>query len=144
MTKEEFEVVLKKISPKNGEKYSLNLYRFLKRNPQYHHAYRDREGVLYIGYMDEGFFHGHRIGIILSGRKQTYCYTDTSGWRELKNFWVRYLRIGRCAIDHKHLYDFDGRYKLIGKTVRQCLWCGAKMKLRRWTEKVKRSKWELV
>lgn len=144
MTPEEFKIVLKKINPKNGEKYSIGLFRFLKRNPQYHHAYRDRDGVLYLGYMYDGEFHGQRLGMILSGRKQNYCYTGSFNWRELKSFWTRYIRIGRCALDPKHLFTYDGRYKLIGKTVRQCQWCGAKMKLRRWTEKVKRSKWEMV
>jgi len=145
MTKEVFEVVLKKINPKNGEKYSICLFRYLKRNPQYHHAYRDREGALYFGYMHEGLFHGQRIGSILSGGKQNYCYAGYSvKWRELKGFWPRYIRIGRCALDPKHNYEYDGRFKPVGKTGRQCQWCGAKMKLRRWTEKVKRARWELV
>lgn len=144
MTLEEFKVVLNKINPKNGKKYSPDLYRFLRHNPQYHQAYRDRDGLLYLGYMNDGFFHGQRIGAILSGRKQSYCYTGSSNWRELKGFWPKYIRIGRCVLDPKHLYDYDGRYQPVGKTGRQCQWCGAKMKLRRWTEKVKRSRWELV
>jgi hypothetical protein len=144
MTQEEFKVVLKKINPKNGEKYSLNLFRFLKRNPQYHHAYRDREGVLYLGYLLEGLFHGQRIGQILSGSRHNYCYVGPIRWRELKGFWPKYLRIGRCLLDPKHTHDHKDRYQPVGKTGRQCQWCGAKMKLRRWTEKVKRSRWELV
>lgn len=145
MTSEEVKDLLKKINPKNGSQYSQGLYNFLRRNPQYHSAYRDRAGVLYFGYLYEGLFHGRRLSQILSsGRGTNYCYTGSSGWREFKTFWPRYIRTGRCMLDPNHTYEHEGRFKPVGKTVRQCQWCSAKMKLRRWTEKVQRSKWELV
>lgn len=42
-------------------------------------------------------------------------------------FWIRYLEIGRCAIDADHAEQFSAgdRYTLDGD-VRTCLWCGAK------------------
>jgi hypothetical protein len=88
------------------------------------------------------------IGVLCNGKKET-----TANWlreRELQalpDFWVDYIRDGRCAIDTDHNMHFLGdseRWETTGD-VRACQWCGkATQRLRHWTETVERQSWESV
>lgn len=47
---------------------------------------------------------------------------------DIADFWGRYLKIGRCAIDEDHTMHFinsENRYSMEGE-IRTCNWCGAK------------------
>jgi len=109
---------LKLINPKNGDKYSPNLYKFLTSNRHsiaaiYALIYRDSQGVLWLGYRDEeGWFMGVRLmAALCSGRRaDTFAYPPKFGQTlvEVKGFWMRYIRDGRCAIDKAHDMYFVG------------------------------------
>lgn len=66
-------------------------------------------------------------GVESAGRIGAYPNTAKIwGLKELKNFWPKYLQIGRCAVDPKHQQYFingAGRWKQTGKK-RTCQWCG--------------------
>ncbi len=67
---------IKAISPKNGDKYSPNLYKFLTSSRReitamYGQVYRDKQGILWLGHRDEdGWFMGARlIAVLCQGRR---------------------------------------------------------------------------
>ncbi len=141
------------ISPKLHERYSPNLYNWLKglshrRHLPQNRVWRCPDDRLWIGWLDDGFLIGARLnGVLCNGRReQTMAYTLKSLGKltEVADFWPRYMEIGRCAIDVDHTTPFqnsDGRWLVLGDK-RQCQWCGQKQTLRRWTETVERSRWE--
>jgi hypothetical protein len=143
---------LRAIDPRNGEKYSLNLYQWLTKRDDKMRAwasrvYRDANGSLFVGWPSEshpGEFIGARMGDILCYGRRSECFCFLSlVLEEIPNFWERYTAIGRCAIDDAHTMSFLGaenRWKQTGDT-RECQWCGAQQHLERWTETVEREAW---
>lgn len=140
------------INPANGAKYSPNLYRWLTLRRSAHRAwtsrvYRDADGTLWIGRLDMGDLIGARlIAVLCNGAKEaSACWVNLRHLVEVGDFWPRYVRDGRCAIDTEHTRHFigdDTRWAVQGDT-RDCLWCGmASQVLRRWTETVARQGWE--
>lgn len=139
------------IHPGKGAKYSPNLHKWLTMRSKRHHAwtslvYRDVDGMLYIGMMDDGDLIGARLmNVLCYGTKaESWCYTKTLDMVEVADFWPRYMRDGRCAIDTEHKRHFvgdDTRWTQDGDT-RACLWCGkAQQVMVRWTESVERHEW---
>lgn len=139
---------LRAISPANGDKYSPNLHKWLRKHR--HHDMKvwrfSDSSIFYIGYMCDGMLHGVRLmEVLCSGTKaEVYCYLGFP--QEMPDFWHRYQEQGRCAIDTEHNRRFIGdenRYVVDGDT-RTCQWCGVVQVLRRWQEVVEREEWELV
>jgi len=139
------------VAPRNGAKYSPNLYKWLTMRNKKHHAwtsrvYRDGSGTLWIGMLDLGDLIGARLmNVLCCGAKaESFCYVGMRGLVEVADFWPRYVRDGRCAIDTEHCTYFvgdDTRWTVDGDT-RACLWCGkAQQVLVRWTETVERQQW---
>jgi hypothetical protein len=142
------------VNPSKGAKYSPNLYKWLTMRSRKHHAwtsrvYRDGDGVLFIGMMDDGDLIGALLmNVLCYGTKaESWCFTKTADIVEVADFWPRYTAQGRCAIDAAHKMHFigdDTRWTQDGDT-RACLWCGkAQQVLTRWTEAVERKEWRDV
>ena len=139
------------IHPDKHPRYSPNLYKWLTaRGKEYRSThsriYRDHDGMLYIGMMDDGFLIGSRLGKVLceGAKAESWCYGQTRLMVEVTDFWQRYVRDGRCAIDTEHNTHFvgDGSRWAIDGDRRTCLWCGnAEQVLTRWTETVQRELW---
>lgn len=149
---QDFSEILKKINPKISDKYSPNLFRFLRgKGRDCTTIFKDPDGVLYIGHREsDGMVFGNRLSQVLcfGVRSQTYGYLGSSKkWREVKSFWAEYIKIGRCALDHEHKTHFqsqDSRYTQVSKTVRQCRWCGARLKRKIVIEKRKVETWNVI
>ena len=73
---------LRAIDPRNGEKYSLNLYQWLSKRDDKMRAwasrvYRDADGSLFVGWPSEsppGEFIGARMGDILCYGRKSECF----------------------------------------------------------------------
>ena len=122
------------ISPKLHERYSPNLYQWL--NDKYSNwkyacdVYVSPEGRLFIGIINNGDFLGcNLMAVLCNGSKERIgSYIEGKKFKKVKNFWKEYQRIGRCAIDKKHVEYFINdnnrwKYSKLGKT-RHCQWCG--------------------
>ena len=143
---------IKDVKPSIHPKFSPNLWRFLRKNPtqrDYGRVWRDNSGTLWIGWIDEGvFLIGARLVAVLCGGWR--CHTSARPFSqlgelvELDGFWLRYVAVGRCAIDSEHRMGFIGDESRFITDVdqRECAWCGHKQYLRRWTETVHRAQWE--
>lgn len=136
-------LVLANIDPKHHERYSPNLFRWLKKNPiqaQHAQVWRDQNGDLWIGYNDDDIFLiGTRLVHVLSHgvKSDTGAYPlrgFTGGLTLIEDFWTRYMEIGRCAIDAPHQHHFlnaTNRFISTEKDqIRTCRWCGQKQILR--------------
>jgi hypothetical protein len=121
------------VDPCKGAKYSPNLHRWLTA-PRYgsrvwtSRVYRDEEGELWIGFLDIGDLIGTKLMRVLcfGAKAETFCWMNLKGLVEVPDFWPRYVRDGRCAIDTAHQMNFigdDTRWTSNGGT-RACLWCG--------------------
>jgi hypothetical protein len=142
------------VHPRNGAKYSPNLYRWLTSRKRKHRAwtsrvYRDKAGTLWIGMLDLGDLVGAPLmNVLCYGTKaESCCWVNLRGLVEVADFWPRYVIDGRCAIDTEHRKSFvgdDTRWTQEGDT-RACLWCGkAQQVLVRWTENVERQEWRTL
>lgn len=144
--------LLIKFGPKRGDKYSPNLYRWLikhLRHVSHIEVYAAKDGELWIGTGPDGaWFHGVRMLSVLcnGGRAESMAYQlrQVGPMKLVDDFWDRYLRDGRCAIDRDHGMFFIGdeaRWKVKGNR-RECLWCGNCVQRRKvYTEKVKHAVW---
>jgi hypothetical protein len=143
-----------KINPKLHKKFSPNLYRYLKGNhfqKNYSKVWKDGDNTLWIGWRDEStFLVGARLmqALCKGGRcgVSSWILNSIGELTEVKDFWQRYMDVGRCAIDPKHQKSFigdDDRFTISNDgNYRGCTWCGHTQKLRKWTETIERSKWE--
>lgn len=112
-------------------------------------VHRDKDGVLWIGRIDDGDFIGSRLISILCGvtsASRIGCYPGVESlWKlkEVKGFWPRYLKVGRCAIDPKHEQGFIGDEKRYMKDghMRICEWCGQVQRSRIKREVIKHVVW---
>lgn len=144
--------LLIKFGPKRGDKYSPNLYRWLIKHLRHVsniEVYAAKYGELWIGTGPDGaWFHGVRMLSVLcnGGRAESMAYQlrQVGPMKLVDDFWDRYLRDGRCAIDRDHGMFFIGdeaRWKVKGNR-RECLWCGNCVQRRKvYTEKVKHTVW---
>lgn len=140
------------LNPKNGVKYSPNLYAFLTSRRQSGLAprarvYLDRDDVMWLGFFDDtDSFIGARLSLVLcyGAKQEATCPVNLGPLREVEDFWAQYLEDGRCAIDRAHKSCFindDSRWRVEGQT-RQCLWCHkASQRLVRREETVVRENW---
>lgn len=128
------------IDPDVHGKYSKNLFLFLKKSQGVFHlmqVYSDRDGVLYIGWLDgsdeEGiWFTGTRlIAVLCNGSRErmlAYSPGDVKRMRltVFPEFWEKYKAIGRCTIDQHHsMWFIDeavSRWDPANPGV--CQWCG--------------------
>lgn len=142
---------LSAIDPRNGAKYSPNLYGFLSSRKnriiaKCARVYADTEGVLWVGYQDDDYLIGARLMHVLceGSRARVFAYAHIGALSELEDFWMRYVADGRCAIDpdHKTYFIGDETRWSGGGTERCCIWCGkARQRLERWVERVERERW---
>ncbi len=145
---------IEKIHPSNGAKYSPNLYAWLTLRSKRHRVetsrvFSTKDGLLYIGFLDDGYLIGSRlVSVLCYGKKEkSWAFSYLGEVIEVPDFWARYMDVGRCAIDleHKmHFFGDDSRWRIHGDR-RECLWCeNHSQKLRQWVEIVERSAWEPV
>lgn len=141
------------INPRLHSRYSPNLYKWLTFGPGKNlvhvlGVFRDSKGTLWIGHHD-GDFPRELIGARLNGVLCNGSREQTAAWQrldltEIEDFWVRYVAVGRCAVDVSHSISFvgnDQRWATNGDK-RLCLWCGnTSQTLKRWTEAVEKTEW---
>jgi len=91
-------------------------------------VFRYEDGVLWIGYVDDNFLCGNKLIAVLCGGNKTESFAciKPNKFEEVNDFWDRYIKDGRCAIDANHEMSFIGDEKRWDTTddVRKCLWCG--------------------
>ncbi len=141
---------VKLLDPKIHEKYSPNLFKWLKREPMRDHirVFKDRQGRFWIGRVtDDDWFHGKKLyQVLCNGTKSgsaAYGYSRYKDFEEVHGFWDDYQRLGRCAIDVDHQDYFlnsDSRFKELGDH-RSCTWCGFKQKRVTFEKTVVREHW---
>ena len=127
---------VKLINPKNHEKYSPNLYKWLKKrdesNRQKYRVYKKDDGVLYIGEILDGGLSGTRLITVLclGSKAEELFFCDKNQYKEVVGFWENYIRIGRCAIDpeHREYFSCAGSRFIESNECRVCNWCGQKQK----------------
>lgn len=149
------DLCFKQIDPKNGLKYSPNLFKWLKNRDHKSRAwlirvYREKCGTLWIGHIDTdlSFFSGTRLMSVLceGGRAGSYAIGGELPGRlsEVTDFWERYMQDGRCAIDTDHIMSFVGDISrwLTDGDIRTCCWCGkVSQKLIKYTMTTECTKW---
>lgn len=138
------------IAPNKGAKYSPNLYKWLTIKESHRSwsskVYRDTDGLLWIGIYDGvGELMGCMLnGVLCNGIKESSAAHQRVKAAEVPNFWVEYVKSGRCAIDTAHDTNFingDSRWTHHGGK-RSCNWCqNCTQTLKRWTETVEREAW---
>lgn len=141
---------VEQISPRNGAKFSPNLYAWMTAKGQASRVwasrvYMDDTKTLWIGVLRNRELIGCRlVGVLCNG-----VHESTAAWQhidavEVADFWANYTSTGRCAIDHDHDMHFMGdetRWITTGDA-RACAWCNkATQTLRRWTETVHHEEW---
>lgn len=129
----------KEIKPKHRGKsdfFSWQLYKWIRSKP-YHNqvwlgTWNSIEGVnkrhqsLYIGFMDNFWFHGRQIrNLCRYGQDlQSYAYGpghDTQNWECITDeWWSKYMREGVCAIHG----DLVHSWIKINSHARKCAYCG--------------------
>jgi hypothetical protein len=143
-----------KINPKNGNKFSPNLYKFIKAKKcrLLYKIYKDARGAFYIGTVDNDYGDGIwftgtlLMRVLCLGRgADTYARAIAKNdFVEVVDFWDDYYKYGRCAVDIDHTGSFmgdNGRWIQFGDK-RECTWCGNfSQVLRRWTVEVEKSEW---
>ena len=148
-----------------NDKFSLNLYKFLKKHGEHYRevyfspwdcitgkmdvVYSQNKTVassIYIGFLDEdGYFMGARLTeICCNGAKtKTWAYPPKD-FTPIVDFWERYSENGKCVIDPEHTFYYQkDRYEL-GGSLRACKWCGRIERLRIVDRVVKDEVWEVA
>lgn len=113
---------IQKVNPALSDKYSPNLFRYLKRlakegaRPPIQ-FFRDKEGCIWLGHKDNFQKHGFRGGKlmhILTGITKKPELRSTHGnIKQDKTLWSQYVEKGRCTFDPNHTTHFlnsDSRY----------------------------------
>jgi hypothetical protein len=96
------------IAPNKGAKYSPNLFKWLTINGSHSSwsskVYRDVNGLLWIGIYDgAGELMGSMLnGVLCNGVKEGSAAHQRVKATEVTNFWMDYVKSGRCAIDSAH------------------------------------------
>lgn len=91
---------------------------------------KTQSGNLYVGFhgLDDGWLHGSQLTAILcdGAKAATAAYQPKMQFQAIPEWWGRYIKGGKCAIDPEHsLYSDHERWAVAedGKS-RRCLWCG--------------------
>lgn len=145
---------LQSIHPCNGVAFSPNLHRFMaarqrRVSARFLHVYKDSEGTLWLGFLDEGMLIGAQLMrvLCLGAKTETYCFTHLGALAKVTDFWPRYQAVGRCAIDPDHkiaFIDDDTRWSR-EMDQRSCVWCSqCQQRLDRCIEPVRREAWRPV
>lgn len=142
---------IKAIHPRNGDKYSPNLHKWLTNTRRRTwlpdiRLYRNPEMTLYIGHIDQGILSGSNLAEVLykGSKAKIWGYMGIDDLVEVFDFWPRYMADGRCAIDPEHAISFiDDKTRWLkhdGK--RTCQWCWkVTQELIYWTETVEHREW---
>lgn len=135
--------LLAAIDPSLNPAYSPNLHSFSKAwmrraTREMPEVWRgDADWHLWIGTMykdgDDHFVGCHLAAVLSKGAHENrnrgaYIGLNQHNMTHIADFWERYLKIGRCAIDEDHTIHFinsENRYSMDGD-IRTCNWCGAK------------------
>lgn len=146
-------LVIEAINPMLDPKFSPNLYKFMRAQQrrgevlaQITRVFCEDTGTLWIGYRDDDFLIGAKlVSVLCNGAKTTtWAFASMGGLTELKDFWPRYTRDGRCAIDTEHRMHFlndESRWATVGDR-RSCRWCGnAEQVLHHSLHVIKRDHW---
>lgn len=122
------------IDPKNGKKFSPNLYRFLKKVSKRYDlnelgVYIDNHQTKWIGILrEDGWFSGCRLTAVLcyGAKEQIYAHPNMTTLKKIEDFWSNYEQVGRCAIDPEHqMFFIDDKSRWDQKgDLRECIWCG--------------------
>ncbi|MGF6996829.1 hypothetical protein [Paraburkholderia sp. GAS32] len=142
-------VTLSDLNPTHNPARSPNLYRWMRKRVggtgQLAHVYRVKAGstaerlfspgALLIGHQGDyagcpDFFGSRLNGVLCNGsQEQVMCYPGLARYLEwVPDFWTRYIKVGRCAIDPEHTQNFvdaDRFAVSLPGTRRTCKWCGA-------------------
>lgn len=140
----------KTLNPALHPKYSPNFYKWLNSERIRKHHCRleafDWNGSVYIGFEFDKDLIGASLNMVLLSPSETLkSYSSFDGVRYngvlIPDFWEKYQEGGRCYFDPAHYKLFlDERWKTEDDT-RECLWCGHKQTLKRWSETVEKTKW---
>ncbi len=126
---------VRQIDPAVHEKFSPNLHAWVKRwfkkssEQEPIDAFRTAsDGFEYVGYLFDGDVIGSCVRDILHrDHGKAEIYSCAFRLERYPDFWPRYLKVGRCALDPDHRQSFlnaKGRYLLEGEDARVCTWCG--------------------
>ena len=164
----DIETILPKIKPRNiktSDKYSANLYKFLRKEENKYKTVvlrHKKTGELYLsGFWwndkEERCLTGAKIVMILCGRKTDSSDEYSAYWLGVsvndceditKTFWPDYIRRGRCVFNPTHdgwFRDDDTRFTTFGNNL-HCNWCGKwfKRKIKKVVKIERRAVWEEV
>lgn len=138
------------VDPKLGDKYSPNLFKWLrggwlKDDRRLCRVFVDVDGLLWIGYEDDGFYRACILmAVLCNGTKEKLrLYSSLVPFVKVTDFWSRYVRDGRCAIDQDHTRQFiDDKRWLVTGDHRECQWCcNFSQYLHKWQEVIDREEW---
>jgi len=131
------------IKPKTqgkSDKYSWNLYAYLKKNRGTHRILWDNSkdkqlNPMYI-YVLQGTIGRSLQSIMWNVRGDTYCYSafplDT--YADITDtFWESYVAKGRCVfLSHSHpwIQGDEHRYTMLDDDTKVCQWCGEVLRKR--------------
>lgn len=165
----ELKELLPQIKPKidkESDKYSWQLYQFVKRK-RYMNVYVNKEDhnngqldkctqrdIIIGSKLSEHnkAVNGNHLSKILSPDRDKYSewhYLDKRlGWDLIDitdEFWDKYISDGRCTLDREHRGCWiggDHRYSIMDEETRKCNWCGKVFKKHFYTETITKEKWE--
>lgn len=153
-----------------SDKYSSNLYKFLKKNPNHTKVYFENRDAwdgsemqldwnnicvsqIVIGsdVKEGGSFDcivGKSLASIVQGRKLNELYAITyheSIYTDItEEFWSKYEQIGRCLFfNHDSWIQGDeNRFRYIGEdNIRECRWCGKIQELKLYKKEIECREW---
>ena len=130
---------LKSIKPKQrfkSDKYSWNIYRYLKKNMIFGDikVLDTSFGIMFCYNMDKVGFSGRTIHSILQSGPYSaldnYCYLRyySTEYKDISDeFFKKYSQVGRCYFDEDHNGWWSGdehRFTDINRNCKRCNWCG--------------------
>ena len=152
--------------PRRADKFSLNLFKFLKKHGLNYWEicfspcncitgardveYSEKSTIaqnLYVGFLDEdGYFMGARLSeIICNGAKtKTWAHPPKKAFVPVPDFWERYVEHGKCAIDPEHTLYFPKNRCTENGSLRVCKWCGRVERAIVTEKTIKQKTWELA
>ena len=134
--------------PEKPDKYSWNLYLYLKRNRNENiRAYKDKRGETIVGHECDGGSRGMNVlSILWDDKAQEYSLGIYGELKEVPKYFEKYQRIGRCLMishDQPWVPGGEHRFTVVNNT-RRCNWCGKwqHKKIHKKTVVVREDKWE--
>jgi hypothetical protein len=143
---------LKSICPEvkgESDKYSWNLYRFLKNHTEDDiRVFKSDSNVTIVGHQYHDGVSGKELMSLLreTRREPEFWVDDYWGLKEDESFFTEYQRIGRCLMiphDYPWYIGEEHRFTRIGNT-RRCDWCGKweQMAIHKKTKITREEVWE--